>query len=115
MSHDDVNGKVNGDLVSREWLFDEIGKNYLDADNYPLHMRKKIQSCCAYANDIVESAPAVDAAPVVHARWIWVKDEEDPNVEHLRCSACMGSGVDEADGYCRHCGAKMDLEVSKDV
>lgn len=107
MSHDNVsdkvNGKVNGDLVSREWLFDEIGKNYLDADNYPLHMRKKIQSCCAYANDIVESAPVVDAAPVVHARCVYYNGYVIPN-----CSACGFSITDIEWGFCPHCGAVLD-------
>lgn len=44
--------------------------------------------------------PAVDAAPVVHARWI---DE--------CCSVC-GTYVyhGDADNYCPHCGAKMDKE-----
>lgn len=112
MSHDDVNGKVNGDLVSREWLFDEIGKNYLDADNYPLHMRKKIQSCCAYANDIVESAPAVDAAPVVHGRWIYHVDYLFPTESTRECSVCHKEEFMTLrhENYCPNCGAKMDGE-----
>lgn len=100
MPHDDVNGKVNDDLISRGQVMFDYLSNLGKRDS----CKAKYEALCKAVDD----APAVDAAPVVHGRWIWVKDKEDPNVEHLRRSACMGSGVDEADGYCRHCGAKMD-------
>ena len=104
MPHDNVNGKVNDDLISRKKA-EELILKFAD---YYKNTDKRLP--LLEVMNAVHHMPPVDAAPVVHGRWIWVKDKEDPNVEHLRCSACMGSGADEADGYCRHCGAKMDLE-----
>jgi len=52
--------------------------------------------------------PTVDAAPVKHGRWINMKNG------NANCSVCGQYVVgvyddDNADKYCRHCGAKMDL------
>ena len=72
-------------------------------------------SDCTDVEDIIDKAyatiadaPALDVAPVVHARWLWVKD-------HWECSACRGSrfhdialGCDAS--YCGRCGARMDGE-----
>lgn len=59
--------------------------------------------------------PAVDAVPVVHARWIEV-DEGDGDYTY-DCSVCGGkwwlaADTPEANGmkYCPYCGAKMDGE-----
>lgn len=50
----------------------------------------------------VAEAERIDAAPVVHARWI------GNNV----CSACIegirGYAIQSGYRYCPHCGAKMD-------
>ena len=62
------------------------------------------------AHAIVLTTPSVDAAPVVHGRWI-----EKPYLFGTTkyCSICglnygMPHGVFN---YCPNCGAKMDLEV----
>ena len=61
---------------------------------------------------VIDSAPTVDAVPVVHGRW-------EPHPRHPgfdRCSECRDCiiGNDWAGGekwnYCPHCGAKMDGE-----
>lgn len=57
-----------------------------------------------------EELPAVDAAPVVHARWTtkrtWKHDGE------WYCSACEYEPVVFMDSsYCPNCGAKMDKEA----
>ena len=69
----------------------------------------------------IEMEEAVDAAPVVHGRWIHCAGKS--NVWH--CSECGGRimynqtrktynikklPVSEANKFCKHCGAKMDKE-----
>ena len=59
--------------------------------------------------------PALDVAPVVHARWIYSGEmDEDGNVE-ANCSRC-GAGerhradLKDAVPFCWKCGARMDGE-----
>lgn len=59
---------------------------------------------------VIRQAPAVDAVPVVHGRWI----DEYP---YVRCSVCNAEWLNcRTDNepklfyYCPNCGAKMDLE-----
>jgi len=69
----------------------------------------------------IKHAPTVDAAPVVHGRWI--SDEAYGHIKIVNgipdgsctCSVCGKwlTGSDEYDvygNYCPACGAKMDLE-----
>lgn len=79
--------------------------------------------------DMIENAPAVDAAPVVHGRWVKVSGYVTPGGDPVwKCSEC-GKGVhvygiehgtygaDIADGQwisCPNCGAKMDGERRDD-
>ena len=60
--------------------------------------------------EVLDSLPAVDAVPVVHAEWV----EEHDRVEHFHCSACgVVWGVSaKAMKYCPGCGAKMNGEAS---
>lgn len=54
--------------------------------------------------DMMDEMPTVDAVPVVHGYW---KDS-------IECSEC--EQIDWTNpNYCPNCGAKMDLERSKDV
>ena len=62
----------------------------------------------------IENAPAVDAEPVRHGRWLervefiaWCEDDADIFVE---CSECGDTMPGEAN-YCPNCGCKMDAEV----
>lgn len=54
--------------------------------------------------DMVMSAPTIDAVEVVHGRWVF----DRPN--HYKCSLCdaMWSGVVHFMKFCPNCGAKMD-------
>ena len=52
---------------------------------------------------VIESIPAVDAAPVRHGRW------EDRGSLSCRCSCC-GCKSNAEYNYCPNCGAKMDKE-----
>lgn len=68
----------------------------------------------SYSNLDVERAlkaiPAVDAAPVVHGRWVY--EHGDPAM--IPCSVC-GYQVFRYNNthYCPNCGAKMDGEWRK--
>lgn len=68
----------------------------------------------SYSNLDIERAlkaiPAVDAAPVVHGRWIF-HEENGPMDAWLTCSVCgKENGIHEGNYYCPNCGAKMDKE-----
>lgn len=63
--------------------------------------------------DMIENAPAVDAAPVVHGRWRSIKAVGGPNYPYwdAKCSECGYTTKSTAGWlYCPHCGAKMDKE-----
>lgn len=63
---------------------------------------------------IIRSAPVADAEPVVHGRWI---SDGDGYHWTYNCSICAwkdGYPFNERHNFCPHCGAKMDLEESKD-
>ena len=56
-----------------------------------------------------ECIPAVDAAPVVHGRWVISPGSPWPIRD---CSVCGEQQISAyATKYCPNCGAKMDLEV----
>lgn len=78
------------------------------------------EACGAVVADM-ESIPAADVAPVVHARWIEVGFEAQdvfgrlPPVKVVRgyrCSVCNRFERGK-EPYC-HCGAKMDLRGEND-
>ncbi len=58
---------------------------------------------------MVRAAPAADAAPVVHGRWIKHQDEYENWCECSMCGKSPDSPLDETP-FCPNCGAKMDLE-----
>lgn len=56
-------------------------------------------------------APAVDAVPVVHARWVHEQRYGDSGGWVWRCTACRRESITPiifAMKYCNACGAKMD-------
>ena len=66
------------------------------------------------AKDVLLMLPAVDAAPVVHAKWIHL-DQRGCATISGKCSCCGWEAHyyedDVADmPYCPNCGAKMDKE-----
>ena len=82
-----------GDLIERDKLLDSLPKNDTVLS---LDVRR-----------IVVDAPAVDAVPVVHGRWL-------SNGIHgsvlCRCSECHYDAAAYSFRYCPMCGAKMDGE-----
>lgn len=63
----------------------------------------------AVPEDAIKDAPAVDAEPVRHSKW--VEDPDRRNHWHCReCGLTVGR-FHSTYGYCYNCGAKMDEEV----
>lgn len=56
----------------------------------------------------IAELPAVDAVPVVHARWVFHDDDIMPWVSCSECGVCTDST--NKTPYCPYCGAKMDGE-----
>lgn len=82
-------------------------------------IRNKIVSASTVVRmwDILDSAPAVDAVPVVHGRWVKMTGMMPPEYHgHYECSECQWhmKGLrnswtrEEEMTYCPNCGAKMD-------
>ena len=59
---------------------------------------------------ILDETPTVDAAPVVHGRWVQCFEDWRKQIEGDKCSACgfehYGNGISHYH-YCPNCGAKM--------
>lgn len=108
------------DLISRSALLEMIADNYANAACYDQCTRAMLEEHCDYAKGLVNEAPAVDAAPVKHGRWI----EHDSCDYELECGCCRARFDGEMwyaqDGYrgnpkfCPNCGAKMDEEADPD-
>lgn len=99
----------NNDLISVDgfvrWL--DVGK-YRNANEKCFSER----NVAAMIKDFALT-DSVDAAPVVHARWVpiintWTQDEHEYGQRWYKCSKC-GREYDSTAPYCR-CGAKMDEE-----
>ena len=56
-------------------------------------------------SDLRDAIPSVDAAPVVHGRWI---DNEIKDLMLSKCTACGFLCGAYSFNFCPHCGAKMD-------
>lgn len=66
----------------------------------------------SWFSDIVNEQPVIDAAPVVHGRWIEIPvDYLGRNLKVVKqiCSVCEQESACQH-SYCPNCGAKMDLE-----
>lgn len=102
------------DFISRSELLAEIDqerKRHIDSGNYGaehlmVHSLRRL----------VEEAHAVDAAPVVHGRWIEKQEAtswcDDDVFVFYECSVCHDQDGIYSDkfSYCPNCGAKMDRE-----
>ena len=90
------------DLISRAAALNAIDCWHIDFNSMD---GAKVQTDCWRT---IKELPAVDAAPVVHARWQGVS----PFVDSEECSHCRYNiPSDEFETpYCPWCGAKMDGE-----
>ena len=57
----------------------------------------------------ISTAPTVDAAPVMHGRWVF-EYWKSGYIKRCNCSECGNSPKDaySPPNYCDNCGAKMD-------
>lgn len=91
------------DLISREAAIEAMRECWRRGHQFAkLFEANRVVDCI----QAVKQMPAVDAAPVVHARWTtertWKHDGE------WYCSACEYEPVVFMDSsYCPNCGAKM--------
>lgn len=93
----------------------------IDADDihYCMYDLNNYFSFYAVTDDEIAEMPTIDAAPVVHAKWIKNEDMRRMNghIYDWCCSNCGGFAVkgiynnyDDKTPYCPKCGAKMDGE-----
>lgn len=52
---------------------------------------------------LIDEAPTIDAAPVIHGKWVHYKDEHTCS----KCGETVTGDWDEDYDYCPHCGARM--------
>ena len=109
---------MDNDLISRSALMEQLLRKRPE----PASMRYAdgFNDAILRVRSMVHSAPAVDAVPVVHARW---KHSASNDRAYDYCSAC-GCGTmrrtygynpdgrecvtEQSYSYCPRCGARMD-------
>lgn len=101
---------MNGDLISREALLKELREWGRSLDSLSENVLMAAIDCVC---ERIEEYPAVDAAPVVHGRWIPISEQIVRNghvlfADGVECSVCREGHSDRK--YCEECGTKMDLE-----
>ena len=99
-----------GDLISRSYVLAEYDRQH--------------QGPPGGARRIIEDAPAVDAVPVVHGRWIettipanttghgGVGQDKKKGWLCSSCRCAFDANLLWCDNYCPNCGADMDGERS---
>ena len=95
---------MTNDLISRSELLLEMAAGCVPLDVKGISGVTGDESTIY---DYIKNAPSVDAAPVVHGRWI------HDNNNRYGCSECMAREImsyRNPKNYCPNCGAKMDLE-----
>jgi hypothetical protein len=103
---------MNNDLISRSALLGGYDvRKVTEYDESGCGLEYK-----AVPVEAIEAAPAVDAEPVRHGRWIQSKTVPS----YHSCSYCKrphnmpkSCNVYVLPYYCMDCGAKMDAEVGK--
>ena len=103
------------DLISKSTLLKTLEMRNM-TELYPewrtlsLGMREKILRLAGTFRRAIDSAPVVDAVPVVHARWIH-------DINNLYgCSECMARETmshKKLKKFCPNCGARMDGEENE--
>ena len=87
------------DLISRKALMEEFDKTEKALED------TFCQPGWGTAKICVKTFPTVDAAPVVHGKWI---DNGVPESVLSKCSVCGYSCGSSSFNFCPNCGAKMD-------
>lgn len=58
---------------------------------------------------LISDSPTVDAVPVVHARWIDLR-ESYKDIPEFECSNCKSVIIGLSSNFCPKCGTRMDGE-----
>lgn len=102
---------MNNDLISRKALLERIEK---DAPWWWKNFHSYL------IVDMLKEAPAIEAEPVRHGRWIYDPNANDWNIGGYVCSEChtrnsnlpcneiANTLIYAGSKFCPHCGAKMD-------
>lgn len=70
------------------------------------------ETCLDNIETAIRNIPAVDAAPVIHARWV---HHEGGFNDHFECTACGEAIVLTGKWrFCPNCGARMDEDKNFD-
>lgn len=105
---------MKNDLISREAAIDEV-RDIWCRDCYCATTKRDCATCnIEDLIDGIKDLSAVDAAPVVHGRWInkgYITTAYG-SIDTGDCSACgaVDVPIEPYDDYCPNCGAKMDGE-----
>ena len=101
---------VKDDLISRSALMEQLKRK--KAPLAQARFTEGYNDAMLRVRSMVHSAPAVEAEPVVHARW-----GEYESFRGWPCTACGGYGTDRGKKpqwvRCPFCGAHMDEEVTE--
>ena len=100
------------EYIEREWLLDLYDESKLTEKEKSYGVPFNI------VRQGILDAPAVDAAPVVHGRWVSWEEADNfiPSPDRHECSVChdaaqvLVNGLELLSDYCPNCGAKMDGE-----
>ena len=96
-------------------------KEYIEREAAKARLRIWITDCVLYGDndeadcfrnciDLIDSIPATDVAPVVHAKW-------EKHGSKWQCTGCKvlmsidGTPQENLLYYCPNCGARMDKEA----
>lgn len=111
------------DYISKEAALDRIiGYDFQHCpDNMEDWATELKHAVICDLKDAVETLPAADVAPVVHAEWVLMTTRDDINGPESYSWNCNGCGYRRKSGnnitvrmrkpkgmYCEHCGAKMN-------
>lgn len=75
--------------------YEKLTRSYVHGDPYIADWR---------FDEMIESLPAADVAPVRHGRWLCVDTDTE---QFFLCNRCKKKEYWESN-YCPNCGAKMD-------
>lgn len=61
---------------------------------------------------LIETAPTIEAVPLVHSTWVWVTRTSHYGKKsgEWRCKRCRAIAHGGLSPYCSKCGAKMKLK-----
>lgn len=102
----------NNDLISRKALIEQIEEDAKHMMFTSHHSRMLHDDMVEFAIDAIECAPAVDAEPVRHGKWI---ENYAYGAWHYDCPFCDdGYATKKREkkpvNFCHNCGAKMEKE-----